>query len=138
MAPQMIYNGMYVGDTFKYNSKLTLNLGLRYELQGSWTERFNRMLDFQPNLTSPLAGMTNPSNGLTIPSTLKGNFPLGVPPPSPARTDENRPSTDINPRIGVAYQLRPKTVIRAGYGIFYLPLDVRWNDAPHNMYINTV
>jgi hypothetical protein len=82
--------------------------------------------------------MTNPSNGLTIPSTLKGNFPLVVTPPSPARTAENRPWTDINPRLGVAYQLRPKTVIRAGYGIFYLPLDVRWNDAPHNMYINTV
>ena len=138
MAPQMIYNGMYVGDTFRYNSKLTLNLGLRYELQGSWTERFNRLLDFQPNLTSPLAGMTNPSNGLTIPSTLKGNFPLVVTPASPARTAENMPLTDINPRIGVAYQLRPKTVIRAGYGIFYLPLDVRWNDAPHNLYINTV
>jgi len=47
------------------------------------------------------------------------------------------PKTDINPRLGVAYRLNDKTVIRAAYGIFFLPNDVRWNDAPHNLFINT-
>jgi len=136
MAPQMWYNAWYVGDTFQATPKLTLNLGARYELQGNWTERFNRLLDFQGNLTSPLAGMTNP-NGLVIPSTLKGGFALVDTPASPGRTDENMPLTDINPRIGIAYRLGDNTVIRAGYGIFFLPNDVRWNDAPHNLFNNT-
>jgi len=137
MAPQMYYHGFYAGDTFQATSKLTLNLGVRYELQTNWTERYNRILDFQPNLASPLAGMANPTNGLTIPSGLKGAFALVNTPASPGRTDENMPLTDINPRIGVAYRLTDKTVIRAGYGVFYLPNDVRWNDAPHNLFNNT-
>jgi len=137
MATQMWYNAWYAGDTFRATSKLTLDLGVRYELQGNWTERFNRLLDFQPNLASPLAGMTNPNNGAVIPSSLKGAFALVNTPASPGRTDENRPWTDLNPRIGVAYQLGTNTVVRAGYGIFFLPNDVRWNDAPHNLFINT-
>jgi hypothetical protein len=41
------------------------------------------------------------------------------------------------PRIGISYQFDRNTVIRTGYGIFYLPVDVRWNDAPHNLFINS-
>jgi len=137
MATQMWYNSWYAGDTFRATSKLTLNLGLRYELQGFFTERFNRIVNYQPNLASPLAGMTNPNNGLIIPSGLKGAFALVATPASPDRTAERMPWTDLNPRLGVAYRLRDNTVIRAGYGIFFLPNDVRWNDAPHNLFINT-
>jgi len=137
MAPQMWYNAWYFGDTFQATPKLTLNLGVRYELQGNWTERFDRQLDFQPNAASPLAGMANPNNGTTIPGNLKGAFALVNTAASPARTDENMPWTDINPRIGLAYRLGENTVIRAGYGIFFLPNDVRWNDAPHNLFSNT-
>jgi len=137
MASQMIYNGWYAGDTFQVSPKLTLNLGVRYDLQGFFTERFDRELDFQGNLASPLAGMTNPSNGLVIPSGLKGALPLVDTPASPGRADENTPTKEFSPRIGLAYRWTDKTVIRAGYGIFYLPNDVRWNDAPHNLFINT-
>ena len=44
----------------------------------------------------------------------------------------------VSPRIGLSYQVRPNTVIRTGYGIFYLPVDVRWDDAPHNLFINSI
>jgi len=137
MANQIFYNAMYIGDTFQATKKLTLNLGLRYDLQGNWTERFNRILDWEPNAASPLAGKTNSSNGLTIPSGLKGAFLLVNSPGNPGRTEENMPLTEFNPRIGLAYRLDNKTVIRSGYGIFYLPNDVAWNNAPHNLFINT-
>ncbi len=137
MANQIFYNALYIGDTFQATHKLTLNLGLRYDLQGNWTERFNRILDWEPNAASPLAGVTNPTNGVTTPSGLKGAFALVDTPANPNRTEENMPLTEFNPRIGFAYRLNDKTVIRSGYGIFYLPDDVSWNNAPHNLFINT-
>jgi hypothetical protein len=137
MANQIFYNAMYFGDTFQATHKLTLNLGVRYDLQGNWTERFNRILDWEPNAASPLAGMVSPNNGLTVPSGLKGAFALVNTPANPNRTEENMPLTEINPRIGLAYRINDKTVIRTGYGIFYLPNDVSWNNAPHNLFINT-
>jgi len=137
MANQIFYNAMYVTDTFQATKKLTLNVGLRYDLQGNWTERFNRLVDWQPNATSPLAGVTNPTNNLTISSGLKGAFALVNTPSNPNRTEENMPLTEFNPRIGLAYRLDNKTVIRSAYGIFYLPNDISWNNAPHNLFINT-
>jgi hypothetical protein len=137
MANQIFYNAMYIGDTLQATRKLTLNLGLRYDLQGNWTERFNRLLDWLPNASSPLAGVTNSTNGLTISSGLKGAFGLVDTSALPGRTDENMSRTEFNPRIGLAYRLTDKTIIRSGYGIFYLPNDIAWNTAPHNLFMNT-
>jgi len=137
MASQIFYNAMYFGDTFQATQKLTLNLGVRYDLQGNWTERFNRILDWEPNIASPLAGVTNPTNGITIPSGLKGGFLLVNGPGNPDRTEVNMPLGEINPRLGLAFRINDKTVIRTGYGIFFLPNDVSWNNAPHNLFINT-
>jgi len=114
-----------------------LNLGLRYDLQGNWTERFNRIAVWDPTAASPLAGMTSPVTGATISNSLKGMFPLVSSSGRPNRTEENLPWTEFNPRIGLAYRLNNKTVIRTGYGIFYLPNDVSWDNAPHNLQMNT-
>ncbi len=137
MANQIFYNAFYVGDTMQATKKLTLNLGVRYDLQGNWTERFNRILDWEPGVASPLAGKTNPTNGLTTPSGLKGAFLLVDGPGNPSRTEIDMPMTEFNPRLGLAYRVTDKTVIRTGYGIFFLPNDVSWNNAPHNLFINT-
>ena len=137
MANQIFYNALYIGDTLQATRKLTLNLGLRYDLQGNWEERFNRIIVWDPSAASPLAGITNPSNGLTISSGLKGAFPLVNTPARPGRTEEQMPLHEFDPRIGLAYRLTDRTVIRSGYGIFYLPDDVAWNNAPHNLFNNT-
>ena len=137
MANQIFYNALYIGDTLRATNKLTLNIGVRYDLQGNWSERFNRIVDWEPTLASPLAGQTNPTNGLTIPSSLKGAFALVNSPARPGRTEQQMPLNEWNPRIGLAYRLTEKTIIRSGYGIFYLPDDVSWNNAPHNLFINT-
>jgi hypothetical protein len=139
MASQIIYNALYVGDTFQANRKLTLNLGIRWDLQGNWTERYNRIVDYVPTATSPvsntMAGVTNPVTGKPF-GTINGAFTLVNTPQHPYRSAVPRGS-DFSPRIGLAYQLNSKTVIRSGYGVFFLPVDIAWDNHPHNLFINT-
>src|SRR6266581_393845 len=128
-ADQNLYKAIYGGDTFQLTRKITLNLGIRVDLQGDWTERFNRIVAFNPTETSPIgaaAGMPN----------LKGAYDLVS---STQHPDRGAFSSwnHVSPRLGVSYQLDKNTVIRTGYGIFYLPVDIRWNDAPHNLFINS-
>jgi hypothetical protein len=141
-ADQVRYGAVYAGDTFQLTRKITLNLGLRVDLQGDWTERFNRIVDFNPTEASPLltidpglASTINPATGQTF-ANLKGRYDLVDSTLHPARSAFS-PWNNVSPRIGVSYQLDRNTVIRTGYGIFYLPVDVRWNDAPHNLFINS-
>jgi Carboxypeptidase regulatory-like domain len=129
-ADQNLYRAIYVNDTYQATRKLTVNLGFRVDLQGDWTERYNRILVFNPGETSPIGGQAG------IP-TLKGAFDLVDSAQHHRRTAF--PSWNhVSPRVGISYQLDQHTVIRTGYGIFYLPVDVRWNDAPHNLFINSI
>src|SRR6266576_3308401 len=77
-AYQKLYKAIYGGDTFQVTRKITVNLGVRVDLQGDWTERFNRIVAFNPTETSPIgaaAGMPN----------LKGAYDLvrSTQPPDP-------------------------------------------------------
>ena len=129
-ADQILYGAIYAGDTFQVTKNLTLNLGVRFDLQGDWTERYNRIVVFNPGETSPLANQVGMPN-------LKGAYDL-------VNTSNHSSRTafpawkNVSPRIGLSYQLGRNTVIRTGYGMFYLPVDVRWNDAPHNLFINSI
>jgi hypothetical protein len=133
-ADQNLYYAFYAGDTFQLTRKITLNLGARVDLQGDWTERTNRIVAVNPGETSPLLALS-PAVAAAFPN-LKGGFDL---------VDSSRHSSrspfpswnHVSPRLGVSYQLNENTVVRGGYGIFYLPVDVRWNDAPHNLFINS-
>ncbi|MGB2677108.1 MAG: TonB-dependent receptor [Candidatus Acidiferrum sp.] len=131
-AGKETYRGFYVGDTWKVTHKLTLNLGLRYELAGPWSERYDRMDYFNPTAAS--AGVTGCSG--TLGSTCPGDvFLIGT------GTDTSRnalplPKNEWSPRLGVAYALNPKTVIRAGYGIFYIPNDVSFQTNANNDAVN--
>ncbi len=128
-ADQNLYEAIYAGDTFQLTRKITLNLGVRVDLQGDWTERFNRIVVFNPSETSPIgaaAGMPN----------LKGAYDLVGSSQHSSRSAFSS-WNHASPRLGVSYQFDKNTVIRTGYGIFYLPVDIRWNDAPHNLFINS-
>src|SRR5438876_2712331 len=129
MAPQILYSALYAGDTFQVTKNLTLNLGVRVDLQGDWTERFNRIVVFNPSEASPIAAQVGMPN-------LRGAFDLVKSSQHHSRSAYD-PWNDVSPRIGISYQLDRNTVIRTGYGIFYLPVDVRWDDEPHNLFINT-
>ena len=140
MAEQTIYRSLYFGDTFQASRKLTFNLGIRYDIQGSWSERYDRMVDFLPSAASPfasqLSGVNNPVTGQSF-GNLKGAMALVASPAQPSRNAEGMPLNNFNPRFGLAYRVNDRTVIRGGYGIFWLGIDSRWNDAPHNMFNNT-
>jgi len=128
-ADQNLYKAIYGGDTFQLTRKITLNLGVRVDLQGDWTERFNRIVAFNPTETSPIGAAAGLPN-------LKGAYDLVSSTQHPSRSAFSS-WNHASPRLGVSYQFDKNTVIRAGYGIFYLPVDIRWNDAPHNLFINS-
>lgn len=115
-SQQGFYHALYFQDDWKVTPKLTLNLGLRWEVETGPTERYNRIATVDTALTSPLAQAT----GLP----LKGGLVFrGVGGASRGRykTDAN----NIGPRIGMAYSLNPRTVVRGGFGVFYSPGIVR-------------
>jgi len=129
-AGQQIYHAYYFGDTFQVTKNLTLNMGMRYDLQGPWSERYDRLDVLLPNADNPLAGPT----GLP----LRGRLGLVNSPDRPGRNPTELIKTMLNPRFGFAYRLGDKTVFRGGYGLFWLPSDVKWNDSPNNNIINTI
>ncbi|MBI4468268.1 MAG: TonB-dependent receptor [Acidobacteria bacterium] len=109
VALQHIYWGAFIQDDFKLTSKLTVNLGLRYEYESPRTERFNRLTNFDPELAPPLQ-----AQGLNLRGAL--TFPgMGGRPRQQWDPDRDY----FSPRIGFAFQLTPKTVIRGGAGLFY-------------------
>src|SRR5216684_5770950 len=131
VAGQQIYRGFYVDDTFRLTSKLTLNLGLRYELQGPWSERFNRQSFFDPNAQSWLAnpGVTAGLVGVPGLPGLKGDVSLVN---LDKRTNIPLPKDNVAPRVGFAYSYDQKTVVRGGYGIFWVPNYVSFGLNPNN------
>jgi hypothetical protein len=135
VAGQQIYRGFYVDDTFRVTNKLTLNLGIRYELQGPWSERFNRQSEFDPTAVNWLA---NPgvTAGLTnVPGLpgLKGDVSLVS---TSQRTNIPLQKDNVSPRLGFAYSWDAKTVIRGGYGIFWVPNYVSFGLNPNNDFVN--
>ena len=112
-ATQSYYYGAYFQDDWKVTSKLTLNLGLRYDLDVPRTERYNRMETFDPNIASPLAAATG------IPNLVGGLVFPGV--DGASRLQFQPAYHDFSPRFGLAYQAFKNTVIRGGYGIFFAP-----------------
>ena len=102
----------YVQDNWKVNHKLTLNLGLRYDVSMPRTERHNRQNWMDLTVKSPLqvAGIDGFNR------TLYGGEVFAN---SHERRIVNGDWKDIQPRFGFAYQLDSLTVVRGGYGIYY-------------------
>lgn len=89
----------YVQDDWRVNDRLTLNLGLRYEFATPWIEEDNRLSNYNPTTRSMMMAR---DGSIQDRSTI--------------RPDTN----NFGPRIGLAYTLNPRTVIRGGYGISYV------------------
>ena len=107
----------FAQDDVKLTPRLTLNLGLRYELFTTVKERFNDQGTFNLNDPSNPTVIVPKGQTATLTPAL-GAIPLSL---SPIASD-GLISPDTNnfaPRIGLAYQFQEKTVLRAGYGIFY-------------------
>jgi hypothetical protein len=118
-------HGYFIQDTWKVSSKLTVNLGLRYELITPFTDKNDLIANFDPNYVNPETGQ---QGRFVIPSektlkfldtrivdfgyTFASTYGLGR---GTIFTDK----LDFSPRIGIAYRIGDKSVIRGGYGIYY-------------------
>ncbi|MDX1980482.1 MAG: TonB-dependent receptor, partial [Bryobacteraceae bacterium] len=114
VASQSFYHGFYAQDDWRVTSKLTLNIGLRYEVDLPRTERYNRFNWFEPYAVSPLSGKV-PGFG----ELYGGVRFVGV--DGNPRTQFHKDLNNFGPRIGFAYQANSKTVVRAAYGHFFGP-----------------
>lgn len=98
----------YVQDNWKVTSKLTLDLGLRYDFYPSITEVHNAEGFFSPSLVNPATQL----NG-ALQFTGHGNGTCNC------STPVNNYFKNFGPRVGVAYQLGSKNVVRASYGVMF-------------------
>ncbi len=131
-AGKETYRALFVGDTWKATNKLTLNMGLRYELPGTWSERHDRLDYFDPNATS--SAVTG--CGGAVGSPCRGDVFLVNTGINSGRTALPLNKKEWSPRLGVAYALTPKTVIRGGYGMFFIPNNLSFQGNPNNDAVN--
>lgn len=109
------YMAFYSQNDWRATAKLTVNLGLRWELQPGPTERYDRMSAYDLNATSPFG-------------TQGALAFVGV-----GGYSRNLWDTQYNnwgPRVGAAYQLNDRTVLRGGFGITYLPTSTGYFPSP--------
>jgi hypothetical protein len=135
-AQQSTYSAVFVQDDYKLGTRLTLNMGLRYEYESAVTERFNRSVrGFDFTTSSPIEAAAKKAYAAApIPQVSADQFRAlgglqfagaGGQPRSlwdPARSN-------IAPRIGIAYRASKTVVLRSGYGEFYSPMGVDRQDA---------
>ena len=109
------YRALYINDTYQVSRRLTLTLGLRWELPGMYSEKKNRLTELLPNAPDPLSQET----GLS----LRGQLALVDSPAYPSREVLTGRYTELDPRLGAAWQAGRGIVVRAGYGIMHESLN---------------
>jgi len=121
------YWGGYINDDWKISNKLTVNLGLRYDFFGLVYEHHSNQANFIPAGTGPFTDPTylipeGPNSGNLSPSflalTAKDGIDVVVSNKYGAGLGDSE-SSNFAPRVGFAYQVTPKLVVRGGWGMFY-------------------
>jgi hypothetical protein len=108
------YLALYAGDTWKMTSKLSVNYGIRWDLAFPVTEKHDVLSFFDPKGANPAAG--GRPGRLAFAGDQWGDASYGK------RFPESTYYKAFGPRIGFAYTVDPKTVVRAGYGVFFTQL----------------
>ena len=125
-AMQDQYFGFYFHDDWKLSPKLTVNLGLRYEIETPVTERYDRLVaGYDFTTPNPVDAQARANYARApIPELSVSQFRAlggltwvnqGGNGRSPFKAEKN----NFMPRIGLAWQVLPKTTFRAGYGVYY-------------------
>jgi Carboxypeptidase regulatory-like domain/TonB dependent receptor len=131
------YQGYFGQDTWQITNKLTLSLGIRYEVPGVYVPRHGWGDTFNPTENNPV---------LTSVGNYPGAFDLVSTSQHSAAGVRNENWDDWSPRLGVAYRLNDKTVFRAAWGKYIIPSDVQFPEAPlqaginflNNLMVNTI
>jgi hypothetical protein len=106
------YFAAYLQDDFRVSRKLTLNIGVRYEVDLPRTERYNRMSYFDLSAPSPIAGKVPSFPNLVGAMQFTG---------ANQRTQTPVDWNNVGPRFGFAYKIDSKMVARGGYALTYAP-----------------
>jgi hypothetical protein len=126
--------GFYAVDTWQATKKLTLNLGIRWEQPGSYSEVNNNDTVLLASLATTLPNYINPVTGTSQPTV--GGLAFTASPQYGSRREESLHWNLFSPREGFDYRIDDKTVVRGGYGIAYLPAEMT-ADGPGGSPINS-
>jgi hypothetical protein len=114
------YMAPWVQHDWRVTSKLSLNLGLRFDFNFPPNERFNRLnRGFDETVVSPLDSMVNYAASPGLQAPIRGGLLFAGLNGAPTRASDLYLDT-WQPRIGVAYSLTPSTVLRGGWGRYYV------------------
>ncbi|PYS48539.1 MAG: hypothetical protein DMF68_12865 [Acidobacteria bacterium] len=126
---QTLYHGIFFQDDWKATKRLTLNLGVRYEYEGATTERFNRNVrGFDAATPNPIEAEARAAYALNpIPEIAPQDFQVrgGL-----TFADQNNrgfwqpDKNNIQPRLGFAYRIDDRTVVRGGFAIYTIPFGI--------------
>ncbi|HEY3136508.1 MAG TPA: carboxypeptidase regulatory-like domain-containing protein [Blastocatellia bacterium] len=107
LAASQKYYAWYLNDEWKALRNVTLQMGVRWEYQTPWSDRFNQLAFFDPQAVEPLTGQ-------------KGVLEfVGSDSNSHYQSDPDK--NNFAPRLGIAWEVLKNTVLRAAYGLFYFP-----------------
>ena len=133
----------YIQDNWRVRRNLTINIGLRYELEGPLTERYNRSIrEFDANAASPIEAQTQAAYA----KSYAANPTVELPPDKfrirggllfagiggQSRELWERDKNNLMPRIGLAYTISKDMVFRGGYGIYFAGMGLRRFDVTQN------
>lgn len=126
--------GVFVQDDWRIGSKLTLNVGLRYEFEAALIEAANRSVrGFDPGVAQAFEAAARAALNETVTGVPRSSFNVKGGLTFPGANGQprrlwNSPKDNIMPRFGAAYRIDSKTVLRGGYGMFYGFLGQRRGD----------
>jgi hypothetical protein len=115
--------GAYVQDDFKILPRLTLNLGVRWEFDGPYSEANNQFASFNPQIVNHATGNL-------------GDVQFADRDGAPRHFSPNI-YHDFLPRVGFAWNALPNTVVRGGYGVYRLPALGYYSYGPVSQYAVT-
>jgi len=135
-ANQNLYYGFYIHDDYKVRPKLTLNIGLRYELETPVTERFDRSVAHsafdEPNPIEAQARANYAASPIPeLPASqfrVRGGLTFANAGGNPRTLWEGEKKAFM-PRVGFAWEVLPRTVLRGGYGVYYNTIGVNTTTA---------
>ena len=116
------YFAVYSQNDWHVRPGLTLNLGLRWDLQPGPTERYNRMAGYDFTQKGPFSTSAAPAMGIVSFPGANGN----------SRNLWNTEYHDFQPRVGAAWQITRSLVARGGFGITYMPSNTGYFSSPND------
>jgi hypothetical protein len=124
------YQGFFIQDDWRVNQKMTINVGIRYELEGGLRDQGGALVTgFDPTALTPLKAAALANYNANVPvgvpvtafQNLSGGFRFAD---SPLASNQKADKNNFQPRFGISYALNDKTVLRAGVGIFTSPFQL--------------